>query len=258
MAPASGQEQPVLETQQLCFSFHSNRVLDQVNMHVNKGQFVVLLGANGAGKTTLFSLITGLYATDLGDVFINGNNLRTQTEQALSQIGVVFQQPTIDRDLSVSQNLRYFCQLQGLARSDATTQITRALEQHGLSELAGRKVTQLSGGQQRRLELARSLLHKPALLLMDEPTVGLDHESRIAYLKSTLQLCRDRKTGVLWATHLMDEVASADYLYLLHDGKIVANGVIPDLLARHNQTTLDGLYRHLTQSDTATSQGLDA
>ncbi len=255
MESASGQEQPVLETHQLCFSFHSKRVLDDVTMHVHKGQFVVLLGANGAGKTTLFSLITGLYASDLGQVFIGGSDLRTRTQQALAQIGVVFQKPTIDRDLSVLQNLRYFCQLQGIARSDAKTQIALALEQHSLSELAGRKVMQLSGGQQRRLELARALLHKPELLLMDEATVGLDHESRTAFLNSTLQLCRDNKTGVLWATHLMDEVASADYLYLLHQGKIVAHGTIPALLAQHQQSTLDGLYRHLVQTDVSTNQG---
>lgn len=237
-----------LATTDICFHFGKKQVLTNVDMRVGKGKFVALLGANGAGKTTLFSIITGLYGASEGQVRIGGYDLQTETRRALAMIGVVFQRPTLDRDLTVMQNLRYFCQLQGIPRREASTRIDGALAAHGLETTKKSKVTELSGGQQRRVELARSLLHKPSLLLLDEPTVGLDYKNRIEFVSNVKKLCSESGAGVLWATHLMDEVEDADYLYILHHGKIVSHGEVQTLRELHQRDSVAELFQHLTQS----------
>jgi len=222
-----------LNTSDIVFRFGKKTVLDQVEIEVPRGKFVALLGPNGAGKSTLFSIITGLYGAHAGDVSIGGNNLRSNTQAALASIGVVFQRPTLDRDLTVSQNLRYFCALHGIDKKTAKNKIPLMLEAYGLADMQKQKITQLSGGQQRRVELVRSLLHNPDLLLLDEPTVGLDHENRMDFVSKVKSLCKNNNAGVLWATHLMDEVEDADYVYIMNHGKIVFSGTYADIQRAH-------------------------
>ncbi len=235
-----------LSARNINFSFGRKPVLDNVQIDVPNGKFVALLGQNGAGKTTLFSIITGLYAAHGGEISIGGFDLRKNTQQALGSIGVVFQRPTLDRDLTVRQNLRYFCNLHGISAADAHQRIDNALAGYGLSDLHKRKVTQLSGGQQRRVELVRATLHDPRFLLLDEPTVGLDHANRMEFVSNVKALCKERSLGVLWATHLMDEVEDADYVYILHHGKILFEGGSGDLLETHGKNSIAELYSHLT------------
>ncbi len=235
-----------LSARNINFSFGRKPVLDNVEINVPNGKFVALLGQNGAGKTTLFSIITGLYAAHGGEISIGGFDLRKNTQRALGSIGVVFQRPTLDRDLTVRQNLRYFCNLHGISAADAHKRIDIALAGYGLSDLHKRKVTQLSGGQQRRVELARATLHDPRFLLLDEPTVGLDHANRMEFVSNVKALCKERSLGVLWATHLMDEVEDADYVYILHHGKILFEGGSEDLLETHGKNSIAELYSHLT------------
>lgn len=235
-----------LSARNINFSFGRKAVLEDVQIAVPNGQFVALLGQNGAGKTTLFSIITGLYAAHGGEIRIGGHDLRMNTEAALASIGVVFQRATLDRDLTVKQNLRYFCHLHGIATSELQKRIDAALASYGLSDLQQRKVTELSGGQQRRIELARATLHDPNFLLLDEPTVGLDHANRMEFVSNVKTLCKERNVGVLWATHLMDEVEDADYVYFLHHGKILFEGGSADLLKEHGKKSIAELYSHLT------------
>ncbi|MCL4150078.1 UNVERIFIED_CONTAM: hypothetical protein GTU68_014138, partial [Idotea baltica] len=235
--------------------FGRKRVLDNVHIKVPNGQFVALLGQNGAGKTTLFSIVTGLYAAHEGEIRIGGHDLRSSTQAALGSIGIVFQRPTLDRDLTVLQNLRYFCNLHGISAAEASKRIDTALVNHDMSELQRRKVAELSGGQQRRIELLRSTLHDPNFLLLDEPTVGLDHANRMEFVSSVKALCSQRSTGALWATHLMDEVEDADYIYILHHGKIMFEGGSDNLLEEHGKNSIAELYSHLTSehADAVTS-----
>jgi ABC-2 type transport system ATP-binding protein len=215
---------PALEVEGLAHSFGKRRALDGVSLTVPPGAFTVLLGQNGAGKTTLFNLITRLYASRSGHIRIFGIDLRRHPTRALAQLGVVFQARTIDLELSVMQNLLYFAGLQGLPRREARRRAEEELARFAMSDRAGDKARALSGGQVRRVEIARALLHRPRLLLLDEPTVGLDIGSRQAILDHVHRLCAEEGMGVLWATHLIDEVGASDQVIVLHEGRILATG----------------------------------
>ena len=191
-----------------------------------------LLGLNGAGKTTLFSLVTRLYAQPQGTIRIFGMDIREQPSEACAQMGIVFQQPTLDLDLSVEQNLFYHCALHGMSRRDAARRIAAEIERVGLVDRRRDKVRQLSGGQRRRVEIARALLHRPRLLLLDEPTVGLDIASRQFLLDHVRRLCRDEGLAALWATHLIDEVGEGARVVVLHKGEVLADGAAAQLIGQ--------------------------
>ena len=191
-------------------SFGARKALVDVNLDVASGQFCALLGLNGAGKTTLFSLITRLYDNVSGSIEVLGHDVRRQPVKALQHLGVVFQNRTVDADLSVLQNLTYHAALHGLSAAQGRERGMAELDRIGLADRANDKIRSLSGGQARRVEIARALVHRPALLLLDEPTIGLDVGSRQDIQDHVRRLMREDGLGVLWATHLMDEVQDAD------------------------------------------------
>jgi len=203
---------------------YRRKALDGVSFTVASGEFVVLLGLNGAGKTTLFSLIAGLLGLQGGALRVLGHPLPRERTQALAGCGFVFQQPALDLDLTVRETLRYHAALHGLSRRDAERRIDEELARSGLSDRAGDLVRSLSGGQRRRIEIARALLHGVRLMLLDEPTVGLDVPSRSAIADRARALCREAGTAVLWATHLLDEVMAEDRTIILHQGRVVDDG----------------------------------
>ena len=216
----------VLEVEGLAYSFGRNFALRDVSFTVAAGSFSVLLGPNGAGKTTLMSLVTRLYDSREGKIRIDGYDVRTQTSQALSRTGVVFQQPTLDLDLTIRQNLYYHASLHGMSRRQASDRIDLELNRFEMLERAGEKVRSLNGGHRRRMEIARALLHQPRFLLLDEPTVGLDVPSRRAIVAHVHELCRTTDIAVLWTTHLIDEVFDDDRVIVLHEGRIPAQGTV--------------------------------
>ncbi|MEI6545316.1 MAG: ABC transporter ATP-binding protein, partial [Methylococcales bacterium] len=211
--------QIALSIENLSFSYGGKKALDQLGFSINSGECTLLLGPNGAGKSTLFSLITRLYDSHEGQIELCGFNVKQQTRQALAKLGVVFQQTTLDMDLSVMQNLRYHTSLHGLGRKVALQRIQQELERLNMYERRFEKIRQLNGGHRRRVEIARALLHKPALLLLDEPTVGLDVPSRLAIVEYVHQLVAEEKLAVLWASHLIDEIYPEDHLIVLHKGQ---------------------------------------
>lgn len=231
------------------FAYAKRQVLDNISFVLQPGEFGVLLGVNGAGKTTLFSLITRLFVSRGGSIDIYGYSLRGQTRKALAQLGVVFQQPTLDLDLSLMQNLRYHCALQGLNTGELRESMQAALDGIGLGDRAGDKVRELSGGQRRRVELVRALLHRPRLLLADEATVGLDIHSRQAILQQVRERCREEGVGVLWATHLVDEVEPQDRLVVLHGGRVVAQGGAAQLMRETGTQSVKQAFNTLTRSE---------
>ncbi|HEX6001204.1 MAG TPA: ABC transporter ATP-binding protein [Hyphomicrobiaceae bacterium] len=222
--------------------------LDNVSMAVPRGGFVVLLGPNGAGKSTLFALITRLYDNVSGEIRLLGHDVRREPAAALQQLGVVFQSRSLDADLSVLQNLTYHAALQGIGYRTGRLKALAALDKVGLADRAGAKVRTLSGGQARRVEIARALLHDPACLLLDEATVGLDVASRESVLGIVRSLVKQRGVGVLWATHLVDEVAADDRVVLLHKGKVRFAGRVPELLAAAEAVTLRDAFMRITET----------
>ena len=210
--------------------FGQNLALDNVSLTVPRGALVVLLGPNGAGKSTLFALATRLYDNASGEIRILGQDVRRQPMAALQGLGVVFQSRSLDNDLSLEQNLLYHASLHGIGRRQAKALAARALAKVGLAERASDKVRALSGGQARRVEIARALLHAPSCLLLDEATAGLDVASRESVLDMVRGLVSGQGVGVLWATHLVDEVAADDCIVLLHKGRVLFSGPAPALL----------------------------
>ncbi|NMG74181.1 ABC transporter ATP-binding protein [Aromatoleum diolicum] len=211
-------------------SYGMREALCGVSLAVQSGEFVALLGPNGAGKSTLFQLLTGLFNADTGRIRVCGHDIRRDPARALAGIGVVFQQTTVDLDLSVFTNLGFHARLHGIGGRRARERIDENLRRVGLADRAKDPVRALSGGNRRKVELARALVHEPAVLLMDEATVGLDPASRRQLLDEVLAL-RDRGVAVLWATHLVDEAEAADRVIVLHHGRILAEGH-PDALVR--------------------------
>jgi ABC-2 type transport system ATP-binding protein len=220
---------PALSIAGVSHAFGKLKALDDVSLTVDEGAFVALLGVNGAGKTTLFSLATRLYDNVSGRIAIFGDDLRTRPGPALAELGVVFQSRALDADLTVDQNLSYHAALHGLDRATARARAAEVLAQVGLADRMRVRVAALSGGQQRRAEIARALLHRPRLLLLDEPTVGLDLQARREVVRIVRGLAAGTGVGVLWATHLLDEIEPDDKVVVLHAGRVLATGSATEL-----------------------------
>jgi ABC-2 type transport system ATP-binding protein len=248
----SEQRAPALLLDGVVKTYGAIRAVDGVNLKASAGEFIALLGPNGAGKTTLFQLLSGLFVPDAGRIEIMGHDMRRDPVPALALLGIVFQQPTLDLELSVTGNLLFHAGLHGIPRPVAKARIERELDRLGLAERAHDKAAQLSGGNRRRVELARALLHEPRVLLMDEATVGLDPASRSDLLKLMLSLRAERAVAVLWATHLCDEVPNADRVVVLHHGKVLADTSPARLVADADAATIEQAFLEMTGAPTAT------
>ena len=243
---------PALSVEGLSYAYgRSAFALKDVSLAVEVGSFTALLGPNGAGKTTLFALVTRLFESPGGTIRIGGADLRRDPARALARMGVVFQQPTLDLDLTVRQNLLYFAALHGIPRRTAEARARESLERLGMAERIGETVRALNGGHRRRVELARALLHEPALLVLDEPTVGLDVPARRAIVEHVHTLCRERGIAVLWATHLIDEIAPDDRVVVIHRGQVRAAGPVAEVVGSTGAETLTDSFHRLTAKEAA-------
>lgn len=239
-----------LQVNELSFAYGAREALRQVSFTLAPGRFAALLGPNGAGKSTLIALLTRLYDLQKGEIRMGEHSLRQSPRPALKQMGVVFQQSTLDLDLSVEQNLRYHAALHGLPLREVSERVEQELARQGLTARRRERVRELNGGHRRRVEIARALLHQPRLLLLDEASVGLDPASRLALNQHVRSLCREQGISVLWTTHLLDEVHSDDDLLILHQGRLVASGQASDVSAEHGGE-LNTAFARLTTSSGA-------
>jgi ABC-2 type transport system ATP-binding protein len=228
--------------------YGARQALDDVTFSVAPSTFTVLLGLNGAGKSTLFSLMTRLYAVQRGHIRIFGHDVERAASEALRLIGVVFQPRTLDLDLSVAQNLLYHAALHGIGTREARRRVDKVLARVSLSDRGGDKVRDLSGGQMRRTEIARALLHDPRLILLDEPTVGLDIKSRAEIIDHVRRLVAEERVCVLWATHLIDEVAANDDVIVLHEGRLLAHGRVAQIVADASAPSIQDAFTVLIES----------
>jgi ABC-2 type transport system ATP-binding protein len=212
-----------IRTEQLGRNYGSTRGLEELSLRVATGSIVGLLGPNGAGKTTAMLLLATLLAPSRGTAHIFGQDVTQDRRSVRRRLGLVFQETSVDGLLTVRENLLFAARLAGLSSSAARLAIAEALDRHGLGPYAARPASQLSGGWRRLLDITRATLHQPDLLILDEPTVGLDpeHRNRVWALLEAQR--RSRGTTVLFSTHYLTEAESSDQVVLLSEGRAVAH-----------------------------------
>lgn len=218
-----------LEVLDVSFRYGEREALKGVGFSVERGEIFGLLGPNGGGKTTLFRLLSTLLPMQSGEVKLLGCDVASQPQAVRRRIGVTFQSPSIDGKLTVAENLRHQAHLYGLLGREATSRIDELVRQLGLVDRVRQPVGSLSGGLKRRVEIAKSLLHRPGMLLLDEPSTGLDPGARHDLWAYLTRLREERQVTILVTTHLMDEAERCGRLGILDQGRLVALGT-PDVL----------------------------
>ncbi len=211
-----------LTISQLSHHYGQRVAVDQLSLEVSAGEIFVLLGPNGCGKTTLFRVLSTLIPLQTGAVSVCGHCLRTEPNAVRRQLGVVFQAPSLDKKLTVAENLKHQGRLYGLAHQPLQQRQTELLTALGLEERVQERVETLSGGQRRRVELAKGMLHRPNLLLMDEPSTGLDPGARADLWKYLQQAVKQDGMTVVLTTHLLEEAERADRMAIMDAGRLVA------------------------------------
>jgi ABC-2 type transport system ATP-binding protein len=219
-----------IQVQDLHRSFGKNRAVDGVSFDVLRGEIFSLLGPNGAGKTTLISMLSCLLKPDSGDAFVMGRSISAEPQLVKASIGVVPQEVALYSDLSARENLLFWGKMQGMRGALLAGRVDEVLEVIGLSDRQKERVSKYSGGMKRRVNIGVALLHKPALVIMDEPTVGIDPQSRRSILDNVKQL-RDQGMTVLYTTHYMEEAQElSDHVGIMDRGKLVAVGTQRELV----------------------------
>lgn len=223
----------IIEIKDLHKSFGEIKAVDGISFKVNEGELFAFLGQNGAGKSTTISIICGRLLKDNGEVFVNGQNIDEKTVAIKRDIGVVFQSSVLDKQLSVYENLKSRAALYGIFGDELKTRIDELDGLLDFKPLLKRTVGKLSGGQRRKIDIARALIHKPKILILDEPTTGLDPQTRSSVWSVVRTLQRNEKMTVFLTTHYMEEAADADNVIIIDQGRIVAEGTPHELKNRY-------------------------
>ena len=214
----------IIQIEHLSKSFGDLKAVDDLSFNVKEGELFAFLGVNGAGKSTTISIMCGQQTKDSGKVFIGGKDLDESTEGIKRELGVVFQNSVLDKALSVRDNLRYRAALYGITGAVFEKRLAELAELLDFADLMKRTVGKLSGGQRGRIDIARALLHSPEILILDEPTTGLDPQTRKLLWGAVSRLRKEQNMTVFLTTHYMEEAADADYVIILDSGRIVAEG----------------------------------
>lgn len=214
----------IIEIEHLDKSFQDVHAVNDLSLCVKEGELFAFLGVNGAGKSTTISIMCGMLAKDSGKVFIDGKDVDKDMRAIAKELGVVFQNTVLDEKLSVKDNLTSRASLYGITGKEAKDRIVKLAELLDFKDIMNRTFGKLSGGQKRRVDVARALLHKPKILILDEPTTGLDPEARKTLWNVVTSLRKNENMTVFLTTHYMEEAADADYVVILDSGKIAAKG----------------------------------
>lgn len=220
----------IIEISHLHKEFKEVVAVKDLSFKVKKGELFAFLGVNGAGKSTTISIMCGVLAKDDGTVIINGKNIDTNMSEICKDLGVVFQNSVLDGALSVMDNLMTRASLYNITGKKAKERIYKLAEMLNFKDILNRTVSKLSGGQRRRIDVARALIHDPKILILDEPTTGLDPQTRKLLWETIDNLRRQEKMTVFLTTHYMEEAVDADYVVILDSGEIVAEGTPLELI----------------------------
>lgn len=216
--------QNIIEINNLDKSFQDVHAVNDLSLRVKEGELFAFLGVNGAGKSTTISIMCGMLAKDGGKVFIDGKDVDKDMREITKELGIVFQNTVLDAKLSVKDNLTSRAALYGITGKEAKQRIAHLAELLEFKDILNRTFGKLSGGQKRRVDVARALLNNPKILILDEPTTGLDPEARKALWSVVTSLRKNQNMTVFLTTHYMEEAADADYVVILDSGKISAEG----------------------------------
>ncbi len=219
----------IVEIKNLHKSFKDVKAVDDISFSVKEGELFAFLGVNGAGKSTTINIISGILNKDRGSVFVCGEDIDKNADKIKSSIGIVFQNSVLDKKLSGYDNLKYRAALYGIFGAEFKKRLQEMTELLDLKDILKRPINKLSGGQKRRLDIARALIHRPKLLILDEPTTGLDPKTRITVWKVIDTLRKEEGLTVFLTTHYMEEASDSDFVVILDSGKIVAQGTPHDL-----------------------------
>ena len=244
----------LIQIEHLSKRFGPVQAVDDLSFRVKEGELFAFLGVNGAGKSTTINILCGQLPKDSGTVTICGTDLDTDASRIKQSLGVVFQNSVLDKDLSVQDNLRSRAALYGIHGKAFQNRLTELASLLDFQELLKRPVGKLSGGQRRRIDIARALLHRPKILVLDEPTTGLDPQTRNLLWQVVGKLRREENLTVFLTTHYMEEAADADYVVILDHGKISAEGTP---LALKNAYTGDYITFYGAQPEALSALGLE-
>ncbi|MFJ7418793.1 ATP-binding cassette domain-containing protein [Streptomyces uncialis] len=222
---------PAVHAEGLCKLFGDQEAVTGVDLSVRAGEIFGFLGPNGAGKSTTISMLCTLLRPTLGHAAVAGHDVVREPDEVRRRIGLVFQESTVDGDLTAEDNLRFHAELFGIPRREARRTIAAMLDMVDLTERAGTRVRTFSGGMRRRLEIVRGLLHSPHVLFLDEPTTGLDPQTRAAIWEHLHRMRDERGTTLFLTTHQMEEAEHCDRIAIIDNGEIVAEGATGELKA---------------------------
>lgn len=237
----------IIEISGLCKSFGEVKAVDNLSFCVKKGELFAFLGVNGAGKSTAINIMCAQLSKDSGKVIVNGNDLDKDAQKIKRKLGVVFQNSVLDSALSVYDNLQSRAVLYGISGEQFKKRAAELAKMLDFEDLMKRTVGKLSGGQRRRIDVARALLHSPEILILDEPTTGLDPQTRKMLWSVIGQLQKSDGMTVFLTTHYMEEAAEADFVTILDSGKKVAEGTVLEL---KNKYTGDFITLYNTDENT--------
>lgn len=234
-------ERNIIEIIDLKKYFKEVKAVDGVSFNVRRGELFAFLGLNGAGKSTTINILCGILGKDSGKIYVDGLDCDDARERIKSKFGVVFQNTVLDSRLTVLENLKSRAALYGINKKNSDSRIEELSEKLEFTDILKRPFCKLSGGQKRRVDIARALIHSPEILILDEPTTGLDPRTRIIVWKLLAELRKDKNLTIILTTHYMEEADEADNIVIIDGGKIIATGTPLDLKKKY---ALDSLKIH--------------
>ena len=226
-------KQTIIKIENLEKSFGKTKAVRKINLEVYEGSLFAFLGINGAGKSTTISMMYGGLKIDSGRITICGQDVATHLDKIKNQIGVVFQDSVLDKTLTVYENLKFRSGFYGIFGQEFKARYQELEKLFDLAEIKNQKIQKLSGGQKRRVDIARAIIHQPKILILDEPTTGLDPGTRSKVWRIISKLREDFKMTIFLTTHYMEEAADADYVTILDKGRIIAEGTPLELKTQY-------------------------